>query len=78
MRVKKKYLLIIFSSTTQAMAMEAFSREQGLPGRLIPVPQNISAGCGLAWRIAAEDYSLYEKCQADWQQFAEQIREYIM
>lgn len=78
MRVRKKYVLLIFKSTTDAMAMEAFSRENSLPGRLIPVPQEISASCGLAWRIAFEDYSIYENCRADWEQFAEQIREYIM
>lgn len=78
MRIKKKYLLIVFSSTTQAMAMEAFCKEQGLLGRIIPVPQDVSAGCGLAWRVAAEDYSLYEKYKTSWQQFAAQVKEYIM
>lgn len=31
------------------MAMEKACRKKGVPGRLIPVPREISAGCGLAW-----------------------------
>ena len=31
-------------------AMEAAAREHGLPGRMIPVPSEIDAGCGFAWR----------------------------
>ena len=27
-----------------------------IPGRLIPIPREITAGCGLAWRIGAEEY----------------------
>ncbi|MBQ9331093.1 MAG: DUF3343 domain-containing protein [Oscillibacter sp.] len=48
--------LITFRTTTGAMAMEAACREAGLPGRLIPVPRSISAGCGLCWAapVAAE------------------------
>lgn len=29
--------------------MEKICRELDVPGRLIPVPREISAGCGLAW-----------------------------
>lgn len=50
MRVKKPALVITFDSTTQAMAAEQFCTEQGLPGRVIPVPRQISAGCGLSWK----------------------------
>lgn len=46
---RENKLLITFHTTTQAMAMEDACRSAGLPGRLIPVPASISAGCGLAW-----------------------------
>lgn len=46
---KRESILITFHTTTAAMAMEEFCRQQHLPGRLIPVPGMISAGCGLAW-----------------------------
>ena len=38
------------------MAMEDYCHEHGIPGRMIPLPQEISAGCGLAWRMRPEEY----------------------
>ena len=52
---KKPTLIITFATTTQAMAMEKFCSQQNLPGRLIPVPREITAGCGLSWKAAPED-----------------------
>ena len=49
MRKKELKLVITFHTTTDAMAMEKACKEQNAPGRLIPVPRAISAGCGLAW-----------------------------
>ena len=43
-----------FHNTTEAMKMEQCAREHGIPGRLIPVPRQISAGCGMAWAAPAE------------------------
>ncbi|MCR4907917.1 MAG: DUF3343 domain-containing protein [Lachnospiraceae bacterium] len=31
------------------MAMEEMCRKNEVPGRIIPVPRSISAGCGLCW-----------------------------
>lgn len=50
MRQKKPALIITFASTTDAMGAERYCAERGLPGRLIPVPKAIHAGCGLAWK----------------------------
>lgn len=55
MRQKKPTLIITFASTTQAMAVEKYCMENGLPGRIIPVPREITAGCGLSWKAAPED-----------------------
>lgn len=49
MRKKELKLIITFSTTADAMAMEQACRERGAAGRLIPVPRTIWAGCGLAW-----------------------------
>lgn len=49
MRKKELKLVVTFHTTADAMAMEKACREQDAPGRLIPVPRVISAGCGLAW-----------------------------
>ena len=54
MREKKPALIITFSTTTDAMGMEQFCGQNGLPDRLIPVPREISAGCGLAWKAPVE------------------------
>ena len=52
---KKPTLIITFATTTQAMAMEKFCAQRNLPGRLIPVPREITAGCGLSWKAQPED-----------------------
>ena len=51
---KKPALILTFATTTQAMAVEKFCAEHGLPGRLIPVPREITAGCGLSWKAQPE------------------------
>ena len=49
MRQKEEKCVVTFRTTTGAMAMERLCREQGVPGRLIPVPRSITAGCGMCW-----------------------------
>lgn len=49
MRKKELKLVITFHTTADAMAMEKACKENHVPGRLIPVPRVISAGCGLSW-----------------------------
>ena len=49
MRPKTQKLVITFHTTAAAMAMEKLCHEQGLPGRLIPVPRELTADCGMAW-----------------------------
>lgn len=61
MRAKQSYVVITFHSTTDAMAMKRRCGELGIPGRLIPVPREISASCGLAWRMPDGDYLLYHQ-----------------
>lgn len=46
---RQTMLVITFPTTTEAMAMEQICKTTGAPGRLIPVPREISAGCGMAW-----------------------------
>ena len=49
MRKKELKLVVTFHTTADAMAMEKACKEHNAPGRIIPVPRAISAGCGLAW-----------------------------
>ena len=60
MREKKLYLIITFHTTAAAIAMEKLCRTQGLPGRLIPVPRELTADCGMAWRAGTEDRAALE------------------
>lgn len=45
-----RYLLTFFS-TSGAMAVEKYCKQNGIAGRLLPVPREISASCGLAWAV---------------------------
>ena len=56
MRPRKPSVVLSFYTTTDAMATERRCMEQGIPGRLIPIPPEITAGCGLAWKMSAEEY----------------------
>lgn len=49
MRKLEPRLVITFPTTTAAMAFEAACKKNDLPGRIIPVPRQITAGCGLSW-----------------------------
>ena len=59
-RIKRLYRILTFQTTTQAMAFEKMCNVHNIPGRLIPVPREITAGCGLSWRIPAEEYTCYQ------------------
>lgn len=75
MRKKEWALVITFFTTTQAMAAEKASGELGLPGRLIPIPREITAGCGLAWKAPPQ---AREEILTAWKEQAlcwDQIRE---
>lgn len=63
-RIKRDFLVVTFDTTTAAMACEDLCRREGLPGRMIPVPSQISAGCGLAWRVLPEERKAIEAALA--------------
>ncbi len=71
MRTKETFAVYVFDTTTDALAMEAWCREHGVPGRLIPLPQEISAGCGLAFRMTPQDDEKYRSAmEASGRKFA--------
>ena len=71
MREKQERFVVTFATTTGAMAMEQACRAAGLPGRLIPVPRRITAGCGICWaappeaRQALEELVIREQLDVD-------------
>ncbi len=42
-------------TTTQAIGMESACKKHQIAGRLIPVPKEITAGCGMAWMTPLEN-----------------------
>lgn len=75
MRDKQNRFIITFHTTQEAMAAEQFLKEKGFSGRLIPVPREITAGCGLAWMTRPEEgASLIQGLRSAglcWQDFCE-------
>ena len=65
MRVKSPRAVVTFPTTSAAMAMEAAARAHGIPGRIIPVPSDIDAGCGLAWCADADERGVLEAALRD-------------
>ena len=55
MRKKAPYIVISFDNTTDAMAIEAQASQLSIPGRTIPLPPEISAGCGIAWAVPIDE-----------------------
>ena len=54
MRTPEVRLVITFHTTSEAMAWERACRDEEIPGRLIPVPRQISADCGLSWSMPVD------------------------
>jgi hypothetical protein len=54
MRKKTLQLIVTFASTPKAIQMESVMKQKEMPGRLIPTPTQITAGCGLAWMAPLE------------------------
>ena len=71
MRAKEERCVVTFRTTTGAMAMECSCKAAGVPGRLIPVPRTITAGCGMCWsappdaREAVEELVMREHLMID-------------
>ena len=60
MRIKRSYIVLSFRTTLEAMEWEKRCNARQVPGRLIPLPREISAGCGLAWRMLPEDWQSWQ------------------
>ena len=62
---KKLCLVISFKKTIDAMAFEEHCLKNSINGRLIPLPKEISAGCGLAWKCEVEQGGEMKKVMGD-------------
>ena len=53
-RKKSEKVVFAFAGTAQAVYMGQCARKDNAPGRMIPLPREISAECGMAWCAPAE------------------------
>ena len=53
--IKEKYLYITFFTSAEAMATEQVCMSNNISGKLVPVPRELSANCGISWQSRAED-----------------------
>ena len=65
MRKKELKIVVTISYDSRCDGNGKICKEKGIPGRLIPVPRILSAGCGLAWAAPPEDKELIEKILAE-------------
>lgn len=54
-----------FHSTHDAIHAEGACQQRGVAGRLIPLPVQINADCGLAWRMEPEVRPAFELVMRD-------------
>lgn len=55
-QIEEKFNIITFESTHEAMRCEKVLKDKGFKVRIIPLPSEISAGCGLSLKLNLEDY----------------------
>lgn len=55
MRERQETCIVTFHTTTAAMEMERLCKAEQIPGRLIPIPRTITAGCGMCWAAPATE-----------------------
>ena len=60
----KKWLLITFYTTADAMKMEKTCRLGHYPGKLVPVPRSITSDCGIAWQTEIGERPVMEQVAA--------------
>lgn len=58
---KSPCVVVTFPTTADAMHMQSLAVKCTLQGRLAPIPRQLSAGCGFAWREPAQNRQLLER-----------------
>jgi hypothetical protein len=77
MRKQEEKLVVTFHTTADAIALEKACKDAGVPGRMIPVPRELSAGCGLAWCTEPEREKelqhLFQENGLEWEGFTHML-----
>lgn len=53
--IRRERTVVSFASTFDAMEAERLCGEWAVEGRIIPLPVEITAECGLAWSMPCDD-----------------------
>lgn len=61
----EKFLLLVSDSTHYVMKLEKILQNFQICCRIIPLPREISAGCGLSIRVELSDKEVIEKILED-------------
>lgn len=61
MILDEKYLLLVAESTHLIMKVEVLLKNKGISCRIIPLPGELKASCGLSIKIALEDEEILKK-----------------
>ena len=48
---RERKIIVSFDSTFDVMECEQLCLDAGVPGRIMPLPGSITAGCGLCWAM---------------------------
>ncbi len=63
-REKTLQVVVTFHTTAEAMATERICRAQGIPGKLISAPRDLTSDCGIAWASPVENRQTLESALA--------------
>ena len=55
------FLLVLFPSVNQTMWADSILRKSGIPHKMIPIPRDISADCGVCIRVESGHAADVEK-----------------
>ena len=65
---KSLKLVITFDNPTHAFAFESACKKGNIAGRLLPVPVELTGGCGIGWtsKIRSEERRVGKECRSRW------------
>lgn len=69
-------LILTFYSSHFAIKLESVCQDNGIPGKLIPVPRSISSSCGIALQAEVRDQEVIEQVAEEKGIEIEQVVEY--
>ncbi|MDR1801949.1 MAG: DUF3343 domain-containing protein [Lachnospiraceae bacterium] len=70
--------VVTFHTAADAIATEKACKSNNVAGRIIPVPRELSSGCGLSWASSPELRKVLEELLSRYNIEAEQITDLLI